>query len=65
MLYGFTRCVLVLTRLPFCVLIELAYLFATNRYHDSSYGFADKAQSNEARMRNTTEFENKDFRYVL
>lgn len=59
------RYLLAVTCFPFHTLTELAYLFAMNRYRDSHYGRADKAQSDEAGMRDTTEFENKDFRYVL
>jgi hypothetical protein len=42
-----------------------AYLIVTNRRRDSKYGPADKARSSEAGMQDKTEFENKDFRYVL
>ncbi|KAJ5698350.1 hypothetical protein N7462_000355 [Penicillium macrosclerotiorum] len=48
-----------------CHLGLLGYMFAVNRYRDSHYGPPDKAQSDEAGMRDCTEFENKDFRYVL
>lgn len=41
------------------------YLFLTNRHRDAKYGPADKQASDEAGMRDLTEFENKDFRYVL
>ena len=43
----------------------LAYMFFENRRRDRNYGPADKQASNEAGMRDMTEFENKDFRYVL
>lgn len=43
----------------------LGYMFTVNRRRDSLYGPADKATSNEAGMQDLTEFENKDFRYVL
>lgn len=40
-------------------------MFIINRRRDSRYGPSDKARSNEAGMQDRTEFENKDFRYVL
>lgn len=40
-------------------------MFYINRYRDRTYGAADKQQSDEAGMQDKTEFENKDFRYVL
>lgn len=43
----------------------VAYLFFTNRYRDRKYGKARKEESDEAGMQNKTEFENKQFRYVL
>jgi hypothetical protein len=48
-----------------CHLALLAYLFLENRGRDRKYGPADKARSDEAGMQDRTEFENKDFRYVL
>ncbi|KIM99097.1 hypothetical protein OIDMADRAFT_30739 [Oidiodendron maius Zn] len=48
-----------------CHLILLVYLYSVNRYRDRSYGPADKENSNEAGMQDKTEFQNKDFRYVL
>lgn len=63
--FGFARYLPALSHLSLYLLTELAYLFTVNRYRDSHYGPADKAQSDEAGMRDTTEFENKDFRYVL
>ncbi|KAJ5987744.1 Major facilitator superfamily domain general substrate transporter [Penicillium waksmanii] len=48
-----------------CHLLLLGYMFIVNRRRDSRYGPADKARSNEAGMQDRTEFENKDFRYVL
>ncbi|PMD49701.1 MFS general substrate transporter [Hyaloscypha bicolor E] len=48
-----------------CHLTMLAYMFFTNRYRDRTYGPADKEQSEEAGMQDQTEFQNKDFRYVL
>ncbi|KAF2023465.1 MFS general substrate transporter [Setomelanomma holmii] len=48
-----------------CHLGLLAYMFIVNRRRDRVYGPANKAASNEAGMRDCTEFENKDFRYVL
>lgn len=47
------------------VLTLSAYMFYINRYRDRTYGAADKQQSDEAGMQDKTEFENKDFRYVL
>lgn len=41
------------------------YMFLMNRHRDKEYGPADKLASDEAGMRDHTEFENKDFRYVL
>jgi hypothetical protein len=40
-------------------------MFFENRRRDKVYGVADKASSDEAGMQDKTEFENKDFRYVL
>ena len=40
-------------------------MFLTNRHRNTKYGPADKQASDEAGMRDLTEFENKDFRYVL
>ncbi|KFY72202.1 hypothetical protein V498_10106, partial [Pseudogymnoascus sp. VKM F-4517 (FW-2822)] len=37
----------------------------TNRHRERTYGPANKEMSNEAGMQDKTEFENKDFRYVL
>ncbi|CZR69521.1 related to DAL5-allantoate and ureidosuccinate permease [Phialocephala subalpina] len=48
-----------------CHLAMLAYMFLMNRYRDRTYGPADKDQSEEAGMQDQTEFQNKDFRYVL
>ncbi|KAL5312818.1 hypothetical protein ACEPPN_019244 [Leptodophora sp. 'Broadleaf-Isolate-01'] len=48
-----------------CHLALLAYMFFTNRYRDRKHGPANKESSNEAGMQDKTEFENKDFRYVL
>ena len=41
-----------------------AYMVHSNRTRDRVYGPADKVKANEAGMRDETEFENKDFRYV-
>jgi hypothetical protein len=43
----------------------LVYTFLMNRHRDRIYGPADKEQSEEAGMQDQTEFDNKDFRYVL
>lgn len=48
-----------------CHLILLGYLFYINKRRDRVYGPANKETSNEAGMQDKTEFENKDFRYVL
>ena len=48
-----------------CHLALLAYMYFTNVARDKRYGPANKEASNEAGMRDQTEFENKDFRYVL
>tara|TARA_R110002060_G_scaffold25838_6_gene35382 strand:- start:214 stop:336 length:123 start_codon:yes stop_codon:yes gene_type:complete len=40
-------------------------MFFTNKRRDKKYGPANKESSNEAGMQDKTEFENKDFRYVL
>ncbi|UNI19484.1 hypothetical protein JDV02_005666 [Purpureocillium takamizusanense] len=47
-----------------CHLALLVYLFTSNRRRDRVYGPADKEASGEAGMRDLTEFENKNFRYV-
>lgn len=41
------------------------YMFISNRRRDSTYGPANKEESDEAGMQDLTEFENKNFRYVL
>ncbi|KAH8725734.1 major facilitator superfamily domain-containing protein [Phaeosphaeriaceae sp. PMI808] len=48
-----------------CHLGLLFYMLFTNKHRDKVYGPSDKEASNEAGMRDVTEFENKDFRYVL
>ncbi|CAH0056829.1 unnamed protein product [Clonostachys solani] len=48
-----------------CHLLLLVYMFTVNKRRDRKYGEADKAASDECGMRDMTEFENKDFRYVL
>ncbi|KAJ9639604.1 hypothetical protein H2204_003674 [Knufia peltigerae] len=48
-----------------CHLLLLAYMFLSNKRRDQKYGMADKAASNEAGMQDKTEYENKNFRYVL
>lgn len=45
--------------------INTVYMFFVNRYRNNTYGEPDREQSKEAGMRDQTEFENKDFRYVL
>jgi hypothetical protein len=46
-------------------LIFLVYMFLSNKHRDRIYGLANKEASNEAGMRDQTEFKNKNFRYVL
>ncbi|KAK3711467.1 hypothetical protein LTR37_009646 [Vermiconidia calcicola] len=41
------------------------YMFVMNRRRDRKYGPPNRERSDEAGMRDMTEFENKDFRYVL
>ncbi|KAM5370026.1 hypothetical protein ACJZ2D_008709 [Fusarium nematophilum] len=48
-----------------CHLGLLVYMFSVNRYRNKTYGPANKEASDEAGMRDQTEFENKNFRYVL
>lgn len=48
-----------------CHLALLVYMFLENRRRDRKYGPQDKDKSEEEGMRDRTEFENKDFRYVL
>ncbi|KAF2107785.1 major facilitator superfamily domain-containing protein [Lophiotrema nucula] len=48
-----------------CHLGLLGYMYAVNKHRDRTYGPANKEASDEAGMRDQTEFENKDFRYVL
>jgi hypothetical protein len=48
-----------------CHLILLGYLISVNRHRDKKYGAVNKQRSDEAGMLDQTEFENKDFRYVL
>lgn len=43
----------------------IVYMFLVNKHRDRVYGPANKEASDEAGMRDKTEFENKDFRYVL
>jgi hypothetical protein len=40
-------------------------MYFMNKRRDRVYGSANKANSDEAGMQDRTEFENKDFRYVL
>ncbi|KFY95992.1 hypothetical protein V498_02976 [Pseudogymnoascus sp. VKM F-4517 (FW-2822)] len=46
-----------------CHLMVLAYMVTVNKRRDKIYGPANKEDSNEAGMREQTEFENKSFRY--
>ena len=46
-------------------MFEIAYMFFANRRRDRVYGPANKQRSNEMGMQDRTEYENKDFRYVL
>lgn len=47
------------------VLTATVYMFLMNRHRDKKYGPSNKEASDEAGMRDHTEFQNKDFRYVL
>lgn len=40
-------------------------MFIENKRRDRRYGLPNKESSDEAGMQDKTEFENKDFRYVL
>ncbi|KAI0547722.1 major facilitator superfamily domain-containing protein [Xylaria curta] len=48
-----------------CHLILLVYMFFVNRSRNIAFGPQNKAASDEAGMNDLTEFQNKDFRYVL
>ncbi|KAI1492807.1 major facilitator superfamily domain-containing protein [Biscogniauxia mediterranea] len=48
-----------------CHLALLGYMHFTNEWRDRNYGLANKDSSDEAGMQDKTEFENKDFRFVL
>ncbi|KAF4851815.1 putative transporter [Colletotrichum siamense] len=48
-----------------CHLTLLIYLYLVNHHRDKRYGEPNRESSKEAGMRDQTEFENKDFRYVL
>ncbi|KAH9234580.1 hypothetical protein K456DRAFT_1835442 [Colletotrichum gloeosporioides 23] len=48
-----------------CHLTLLIYMYLVNRHRNKKYGEPNRASSKEAGMRDQTEFENKDFRYVL
>ncbi|KAJ0367771.1 hypothetical protein COL154_002992 [Colletotrichum chrysophilum] len=48
-----------------CHLTLLVYMYLVNRHRDKKYGEPNRESSKEAGMRDQTEFENKDFRYVL
>ncbi|KAK4150000.1 hypothetical protein C8A00DRAFT_18388 [Chaetomidium leptoderma] len=48
-----------------CHLGLLVYMFLVNKHRDRVYGPSNREASDEAGMRDKTEFENKDFRYVL
>ena len=48
-----------------CHLALLGYMFFSNRRRDRVYGPPNREASDEAGMLDQTEFENKDFRYVL
>ena len=50
---------------PLLTSASAAYMFFVNKGRDKTYGPANKEASNEAGMQDKTEFENKDFRYVL
>lgn len=44
---------------------HLVYMYLVNRQRDKKYGEPNRESSKAAGMRDQTEFENKDFRYVL
>ncbi|KAF7369867.1 MFS general substrate transporter [Mycena sanguinolenta] len=48
-----------------CQLVLLVYLYTVNKRRDKKYGPPDVAAAKEAGMQDKTEYENKDFRYVL
>lgn len=48
-----------------CHLGLLLYMFLSNKRRDRQYGQQDREKSEQEGMRDKTEFENKDFRYVL
>ncbi|KAF7329110.1 MFS general substrate transporter [Mycena kentingensis (nom. inval.)] len=48
-----------------CQLTLLTYMFLSNRRRDKKYGPPDLPASKEAGMQDKTEYENKNFRYVL
>ncbi|KAH8901518.1 MFS general substrate transporter [Thozetella sp. PMI_491] len=48
-----------------CHLLLLLFMFTVNKRRDRKYGPANKEESDEAGMLDQTEFENKNFRYVL
>lgn len=51
--------------LPTSLTNIIVYMFSVNKRRDKVYGPRNKERSDEAGMRDQTEFENKDFRYVL
>ncbi|KAJ6494261.1 major facilitator superfamily domain-containing protein [Mycena sanguinolenta] len=48
-----------------CQFVLLAYLYTVNKRRDKKYGPPDVVAAKEAGMQDKTEYENKDFRYVL
>ncbi|KAJ7131060.1 major facilitator superfamily domain-containing protein [Mycena epipterygia] len=48
-----------------CQIALFFYMYMSNRRRDKKYGPPDMAASKEAGMQDKTEYENKDFRYVL
>ncbi|KAI0141237.1 MFS general substrate transporter [Xylariaceae sp. FL1272] len=48
-----------------CHAVLLLYMFTVNKRRDRKYGPANKERSDEAGMKDETEFENLDFRYIL
>ncbi|KAJ7131866.1 major facilitator superfamily domain-containing protein [Mycena crocata] len=48
-----------------CQIVLFFYMYLSNRRRDKQYGPPDVAASKEAGMQDKTEYENKDFRYVL
>ncbi|KAJ7358492.1 major facilitator superfamily domain-containing protein [Mycena albidolilacea] len=48
-----------------CQIVLFFYMYITNKRRDAKYGEPDVTASKEAGMQDKTEYENKNFRYVL